>query len=630
MTDILEECLKFILPAASDSMKFSTTSITLQVIKEEIKKLHKKLDKLLNEPRESAIQDLQMGLTSIEHDNFEESYLKFMSVEANATRGFNLSMSDENRLVCTRLKIFAQVMVLTFDHKSRTFVPFEIVPPKKKREVGAAVQASVDLLHENLSGVEFTFKDHFSSRTKERKLQSHRDNVDKVLAVAYPYISSGLGLSNPNQLVNTRSDAFVVSLLPHRYLPEGIDDASELQVGTSRDPPYNEVKAKVFYGVDKSVLYDKTKEVKYNVHFLNKIYDAEKATEKPVVLKVQDKVLTVVDDLDEINRDQQSILHIAAKQGRLDTVKFLIHEGAKINAMEKGGNTPLMLSATSGNPDVTNYLLDRGALADKENNKGETALMLAAKHGRLQTVKTLTAQRVTLNKRGKNGKTAIQYASENRHFQVVDALIKLGAQAPANHTPVIESSRNKYSDVAPPLPPKARTFHHFPIPTAPPLTPEDFETHRSANAPPLPPRRHRSQLRSSRLQFEEYVFENVNLGNTNQPQEYVPVSNEQSSVRLLPKRDPPPIPEDLDEVLDNHLVLNASRTGQRSQSGDPVRRRKHGQQVRDANNSEEYFSGSEGFLRPNRFPEGRIQRSRLAHLELEKVLKKRDMNNHQP
>lgn len=138
-----------------------------------------------------------------------------------------------------------------------------------------------------------------------------------MLAVAYPYISSGLGLSNPSQLVNTRSDAFVVSILPLRYLPEGIDDASELQVGTSKDPPFNEVKAKVFYGVDKSVFQDKTKEVKYNVHFMNKTFDVEKATEKPLVLRVQDKVLTVVEDLDEIDRDQRSILHVAAKQGKI-------------------------------------------------------------------------------------------------------------------------------------------------------------------------------------------------------------------------------------------------------------------------------------------------------------------------
>lgn len=75
--------------------------------------------------------------------------------------------------------------------------------------------------------------------------------------------------------------------------------------------------------------------------------------------------------------------------GRLDTVKFLIHEGAKVNAVDKNGNTPLMLAAISGNPDVTAHLLDRGAIADRENIKGETALMLAAKHGRLQTVKSL-------------------------------------------------------------------------------------------------------------------------------------------------------------------------------------------------------------------------------------------------
>ena len=42
-------------------MKFSTTSFTLQIIKEEIKKLHKKIDKIMDEPKESAINDLELG-----------------------------------------------------------------------------------------------------------------------------------------------------------------------------------------------------------------------------------------------------------------------------------------------------------------------------------------------------------------------------------------------------------------------------------------------------------------------------------------------------------------------------------------------------------------------------------------
>lgn len=57
----MQESLKFVLPVASDGMKFSTTSFTLQVIKEEIKKLHKKIDRVMDEPKESAINDLELG-----------------------------------------------------------------------------------------------------------------------------------------------------------------------------------------------------------------------------------------------------------------------------------------------------------------------------------------------------------------------------------------------------------------------------------------------------------------------------------------------------------------------------------------------------------------------------------------
>ena len=41
--------------------------------------------------------------------NYEEAFDKFQRVEQNATRGFNLAMCDENKFLCTRLKVFAQV-----------------------------------------------------------------------------------------------------------------------------------------------------------------------------------------------------------------------------------------------------------------------------------------------------------------------------------------------------------------------------------------------------------------------------------------------------------------------------------------------------------------------------------------
>ena len=40
---------------------FSTTSISLALIRAELQALHKKFDKLLKEPMESAIQDYEEG-----------------------------------------------------------------------------------------------------------------------------------------------------------------------------------------------------------------------------------------------------------------------------------------------------------------------------------------------------------------------------------------------------------------------------------------------------------------------------------------------------------------------------------------------------------------------------------------
>eukprot|EP00095_Tigriopus_kingsejongensis_P001783 snap_masked-scaffold225_size250570-processed-gene-1.5 protein:Tk01783 transcript:snap_masked-scaffold225_size250570-processed-gene-1.5-mRNA-1 annotation:"---NA---" len=453
---------------------------------------------------------LQERLTSIENENYEEAFNKFKSVEANATRGFNLSQSDENRLVCTRIKIFSQVMVLTFDHKERTFLPFEVCTQKKKREVGSAIQSSVDFMTDSLTGVEFTFCDHFSAKTKQRKLKSHRDDLDKVLAVAYPYISSGLGLSNPNQLVDTSSDVFVVSLLPPKYIPEGMDDASHLQVGTSKDDPHHIVSAKVFYGVDKASTQDKTKDPKFNIHFLNKTFDANEMSEKPIVVRMERKVLTVVEDLNGTDNSQRSILHIAAKQ-----------------------------VVSPHLPYAANTLVDNGlAMWNKFPALREASTKRMASnidHGS------------NLTRTSKSGKTASHYALENRHYQVLDTLVKRGAPPPPEHLGPTYSFP-EYSSPPPPLPPRSRSYPKLPDvdrerpkPSAPPLD----KPKANRDPLPVPPRRKVTPIRAPRPEFEEMEFVNSNphpdppthtLRPTAPSLEILP--------RLIPRRDPPPIPPD--------------------------------------------------------------------------------------
>lgn len=57
-----KQAASWLAPAVADGMSsFSTTSISLALIRAELQALHKKVDKLLKEPMESAIQDYEEG-----------------------------------------------------------------------------------------------------------------------------------------------------------------------------------------------------------------------------------------------------------------------------------------------------------------------------------------------------------------------------------------------------------------------------------------------------------------------------------------------------------------------------------------------------------------------------------------
>ncbi|MGZ5436282.1 MAG: ankyrin repeat domain-containing protein [Pyrinomonadaceae bacterium] len=56
-----------------------------------------------------------------------------------------------------------------------------------------------------------------------------------------------------------------------------------------------------------------------------------------------------------------SPLFLAAGEGRLDAVRYLLDQGADVNAREYGGRTPLTEAAFSGNASVIKELLLRGA-----------------------------------------------------------------------------------------------------------------------------------------------------------------------------------------------------------------------------------------------------------------------------
>ena len=87
--------------------------------------------------------------------------------------------------------------------------------------------------------------------------------------------------------------------------------------------------------------------------------------------------------LDAKDKDDQSAIHKAAASGNNDIVNILIKSGAKINLLDKDGDSPLhYASRTVGTPTsrsltMIKCFIENGAKLNIKNNKGETPLDVA-------------------------------------------------------------------------------------------------------------------------------------------------------------------------------------------------------------------------------------------------------------
>jgi ankyrin repeat protein len=68
-------------------------------------------------------------------------------------------------------------------------------------------------------------------------------------------------------------------------------------------------------------------------------------------------------------------LHLAARQGYMDTVRAVIEAGVDVNQLTAGDkSTPLLIATINGHFDVAKYLLDRGADPNLASENGATPL----------------------------------------------------------------------------------------------------------------------------------------------------------------------------------------------------------------------------------------------------------------
>lgn len=146
-------------------------------------------------------------------------------------------------------------------------------------------------------------------------------------------------------------------------------------------------------------------------------------------------------DVNAMDANGFTALHIAAADGGDEVVKLLLNAGAEIGTLDKvNGRNALIAAAERGHLGVVKLLLDAGA--DKEAKDRQraynptnakrlnfaTALIRASAGGHVDVVKLLINAGAKLEATDYWGTTALKAARDNNHPDVVRVLLDAGAK----------------------------------------------------------------------------------------------------------------------------------------------------------------------------------------------------------
>ena len=136
--------------------------------------------------------------------------------------------------------------------------------------------------------------------------------------------------------------------------------------------------------------------------------------------------LAIVNALPRVRQQRQRLFAQATTDGDLRRMRALHAAGASVNAR---GNCclPLFLAAGEGNLEAVRYLLDEGADVNAREKLGDTALTEATYYGRFEVVKELLFRGADVNAHGDEG-TALDIATKKKYLDIVGLLKHHGAK----------------------------------------------------------------------------------------------------------------------------------------------------------------------------------------------------------
>ena len=121
----------------------------------------------------------------------------------------------------------------------------------------------------------------------------------------------------------------------------------------------------------------------------------------------------------------------------------MLRSGAKADAENRYGVTPLSLAVEEGHLDVVNALIAAGANVNHALPEGETILMTGARTGNVEVLRALLKRDARVETRdGFYGETALIWATAADHAEAVRALLEAGADVNARSASAEFARRN--------------------------------------------------------------------------------------------------------------------------------------------------------------------------------------------